>query len=175
MTPTAMPVDLIVAGGVAQEMGDAFDALPQQQDLDTALAQVRAEIRDEQTYGDVCVQVCTRAESTVLNDTYRDKDSPTNVLSFPAAGEDLPEAALAELGAHGMPLGDLAICGAIVVAEASEQGKTVYDHCVHLFVHGVLHLLGMDHEDDTEAEAMEALEVRVLARLDISDPYAPCK
>lgn len=171
-----MPVDLILDGGVAREMGDvAFKALPQQQDLEPALTQIRAETGDERAGGVVCVRVCTQAESAALNGAYRNQDNATNVLSFPAAGEGLPEAALAELDARGLPLGDLAICGAVVAAEAREQGKTVHDHCVHLFAHGVLHLLGMDHEDEVEAEAMEAIEVRVLARLDIADPYAPCK
>ena len=101
-------------------------------------------------------------ESRSLNREYRDKDQPTNVLSFPA---ELPE----ELG---LPLlGDIVICAPLVAREAEEQGKPLQAHWAHLTIHGVLHLLGFDHQSDDEAEVMEALEIRILQSLDIPNPY----
>lgn len=102
-----------------------------------------------------------------LNRDWRGKDKPTNVLSFAALDDD--EAPLPE----GAPLllGDIVLAFETCAREAEEQGKTLADHFAHLVVHGVLHLLGYDHEQDDEAEAMEALEVAVLARLGVADPY----
>ena len=99
-----------------------------------------------------------------LNKTYRGKDKPTNVLSFPA-GE------AAESRRATRPLGDVAIALGTVKREAKAQGKTVNDHLMHLMVHAVLHLLGYDHESDPDAEEMEALERKALATLGIADPY----
>ena len=98
-----------------------------------------------------------------LNMVYRHQDKPTNVLSFPAEEPD----ALADAP----QLGDVVIAGETLLAEAKTDGKPPLHHLAHLVVHGTLHLLGHDHEDDEEAEAMEALERRALATLDISDPY----
>lgn len=98
-----------------------------------------------------------------LNFTYRGKDKPTNVLSFPDGARD-PEGATA--------LGDLILAYATVAREAAEQGKPLADHLRHLTVHGVLHLLGRDHEREAEAEAMEEEERRILAGLGVPDPYA---
>ena len=97
-----------------------------------------------------------------LNDRFRGKDRPTNVLSFPAAA--MP-------GANPQPLGDIVLAYGVCAAEADEQSKTLHNHLTHLVVHGVLHLLGRDHEDDAEAEAMEGEERSILASLGISDPY----
>lgn len=109
------------------------------------------------------------AEIRRLNRQYRGKDKPTNVLSFPAMPEDRP----AGPSIRGVPrhLGDIALALETVRREAEEQGKTVRSHVSHLAVHGVLHLIGHDHENDAEAEAMEALERRILAGLGIADPY----
>jgi probable rRNA maturation factor len=98
-----------------------------------------------------------------LNRAWRGKDKPTNVLSFPAP----PHAG----GPGTRALGDIVLAFETVTGEAEAQGKTLADHAAHLIVHGVLHLLGYDHETEDEAEAMEALEVRALARLGIADPY----
>ncbi|MBE1160446.1 rRNA maturation RNase YbeY [Dyella acidiphila] len=98
-----------------------------------------------------------------LNRDYRGKDYATNVLSFPA---ELPPGVSLPL------IGDLAICAPVVAREAAEQGKPAAHHWAHMTVHGVLHLLGYDHMEDAEAEAMEALERRILAKLGIDDPYA---
>jgi len=110
--------------------------------------------------GEVVVLLTDDATVRDLNARFRDKDRPTNVLSFPA-----PETARPHLG-------DLVLALGVCVAEAAEQGKTVGDHLSHLVVHGVLHLLGHDHEDEIEAEAMEARERVVLATLGVADPYA---
>lgn len=96
-----------------------------------------------------------------LNEQYRGKPGPTNVLSFPA-----PESAQPHLG-------DLALAFGVCAREASEQGKPLAHHLSHLVAHGVLHLLGWDHQNDDEAEAMERLEREILAGLDIPDPYGP--
>lgn len=114
------------------------------------------------------IRLVDEAESRRLNAAYRGKDRATNVLSFPV---DLPASVLEALPAR--PLGDLAICAPLVATEAEAQGKPVGHHWAHLTVHGVLHLLGHDHEQVAEAEAMEALEVSLLDRLGIPDPYRP--
>ena len=101
-------------------------------------------------------------EARALNRDWRGKDYATNVLSFPA--ELPPEVGLALIG-------DLVICPEVVEREAREQGKPLDHHYAHLCVHGTLHLLGYDHETEPEAERMEALERKVLARLGIPDPY----
>ena len=107
--------------------------------------------------GEVTVRVVDEAESAQLNQRFRGKSGPTNVLSFPY---DEPEL-----------LGDVAICAAVVEREASEQAKPVIHHWAHMVVHGVLHLRGYDHIDETDAARMEAEEVRLLAGFAIPDPY----
>lgn len=111
---------------------------------------------------EVSVRIVDAEEGRALNLQYRGRDYATNVLSFPVElppGVDLPL------------IGDLVICAPVVAREAAEQGKKPADHWAHLTVHGTLHLLGYDHIDEVEAEAMEALETKVLAGLGISDPY----
>jgi probable rRNA maturation factor len=106
-----------------------------------------------------------------LNRTWRGKDSPTNVLSFPAT--ETAEGALPESEFDGVPLelGDIALAYETCERESGAQGKRFADHVAHLVLHGVLHLLGYDHLNDDEAQRMEALEVRILAGLGIADPY----
>jgi probable rRNA maturation factor len=117
------------------------------------------------------VRVVTSAESRRLNDAWRGKDKPTNVLSFPAEAPG----AVAPRGLGEGPsrlLGDLAICAAVVAREAREQGKTLRAHWAHMVVHGTLHLLGYDHElGRTEAARMERREKRILDALGFPDPY----
>jgi len=112
--------------------------------------------------GEVCIKIVSSEESQVLNSTYRRKDKPTNVLSFPA---DLPDFV------ESPQLGDLAICLDVVIEEAQQQGKAVEDHLAHLSIHGVLHLLGYDHVEESQAEQMEQLEIEILAQLGIDNPY----
>jgi probable rRNA maturation factor len=113
---------------------------------------------------ELAIRIVDTDEGRALNRDYRGKDYATNVLSFPA---DLPPGVALPL------IGDLAICAPVVAREAAEQGKPARHHWAHLTVHGVLHLLGHDHIEEDEAEAMEALETRILAGLGIPDPYAP--
>ena len=106
-------------------------------------------------------------ESHKLNLEYRQKDKPTNVLSFPS---DVPEEVLAMLDA--LPIGDLVICIPVVLQEAIDQNKTPIEHFTHMLVHGTLHLMGYDHEtSDEDAEEMEALEIEILAKLGFKNPY----
>lgn len=111
---------------------------------------------------ELTIRLVDADESQQLNRDYRHKDYPTNVLSFPA---DLPPELNIPL------LGDLVICVPVVNREAAEQGKTRGAHWAHMVIHGCLHLLGHDHIDDDEADAMEALERQLLAELGIADPY----
>lgn len=113
--------------------------------------------------GDLVVLLTDDETVRDLNARFRDRDQPTNVLSFPAAEMTLPGQA-----PH---LGDLVLAFGVCAAEAAAQGKALADHLSHLTVHGVLHLLGRDHEDEAEAEAMEAEERGILASLGVADPY----
>lgn len=111
---------------------------------------------------ELVLRLVNEAEITSLNETYRHKQGPTNVLAFPftpPAGVDSPL------------LGDVVICAPVAVREAVTQHKTPAAHWAHLVIHGVLHLLGYDHHSDVQAAAMEALEIRILAGLGFPDPY----
>ena len=111
--------------------------------------------------GDVVVLLTDDETIAELNLQFRSKSGPTNVLSFPS-----PESARPHLG-------DVAVAFGVTSREAVQQDKSLADHLRHLVAHGVLHLVGYDHEDEAEAETMEALERRVLAGLGAPDPYAP--
>ncbi len=113
--------------------------------------------------GQIAISLSGDAEVRVLNKQYRGLDKPTNVLSFPAARHE--QAALAQA------LGDLIIAYETTEREARELGITLGDHTAHLVVHGVLHLIGHDHGSDSQADAMEAEERRILAVFGIADPY----
>ena len=111
---------------------------------------------------DLAIRIVDEKEGRALNHHYRGKDYATNVLSFPA---ELPDGVTLPL------LGDIVICAPVVAREAHEQGKETIAHYAHLTVHGVLHLLGWDHMNDKEAEAMETLERQILDSLGFDDPY----
>lgn len=110
-----------------------------------------------------------------MNQTYRGRSGPTNVLSFPNMEEPGPlQSPSADPDPDPAPpqlLGDIVLARQTVLREAEEQAKPLQDHTLHLLIHGLLHLLGYDHEDDAEAEEMEALEITVLAELGVPDPY----
>lgn len=117
---------------------------------------------------EISIRIVDEEEGRELNNQYRDKDSATNVLSFPADDAtivnlppDLPQL-----------LGDIVICGPVVEREATDQHKAIESHWAHLLVHGTLHLLGHDHENDADAEEMEAIEIRILGRRGVANPYA---
>lgn len=113
---------------------------------------------------EVALALSDDAHVRTLNATWRGKDRPTNVLSFPAADMVRPDGVA-------MPLGDVIVALETLTREAAEQDIPIGHHFDHLVVHGVLHLLGYDHEDAAEAEEMEALEVAILADMGVPDPY----
>ena len=115
---------------------------------------------------ELSIRLSDNEEVRGLNRDYRDKDKPTNVLSFES---EMPDMAWPE--GEPYPIGDIIVAYETVRDEALAQGKDLENHLCHLIVHGVLHLSGYDHEDDTTAEKMEALEITILASLGISDPY----
>ncbi len=123
---------------------------------------VAAALENRIREADLAIRIVGTKEGRALNHHYRGKDYATNVLSFPA---ELPEGVTVPL------LGDLVICAPVVAREAKEQKKPLVAHYAHLTVHGVLHLLGWDHEDACDAECMEKLEREILAELGIDDPY----
>lgn len=112
---------------------------------------------------ELTIRIVDEEEGTRLNETYRHRSGPTNVLSFSF------EPSLHLVGQD--YLGDLVICAPVVAHEAREQGKDPHSHWAHMVVHGALHLLGHDHADDDQAQAMEVLEAGILARLGYPDPY----
>lgn len=115
------------------------------------------------------VRLTNDEEVRALNSTWRGKDKPTNVLSFPMAeADELDDAAT---DGPELMLGDIVLAHGVCAAEAAEKAISIEAHASHLLVHGTLHLLGYDHGDDAAAADMEAREVRALARLGIADPY----
>lgn len=123
-------------------------------------------VPDRRRVVELGVRLTDNREMQALNREYRGLDRPTNVLSFPGDADLSCEDARPAL------LGDVVLAHDVVRSEAQAQGKAMADHLCHLTVHGVLHLLGYDHEIDSEAEAMEAAERRILKELGIADPYA---
>jgi len=116
---------------------------------------------DQFIKADLCVRIVDESESAHLNETYRKKQGATNVLTFPY--RDHTE----EHQLHG----DIVVCAPVVTAEAADHKKTTQAHWTHMIVHSILHLLGYDHTNDADADAMESLEVKILNSLNISNPY----
>lgn len=120
---------------------------------------------------EITIRIVDTAEIQQINADYRGKDKPTNVLSFPY---ELPDIHFAEGEVPQLDndfIGDLVICAQVVEKEAKQQNKDINAHWAHMMIHGTLHLLGFDHIEDDEAEKMENLEIRLLAKLGIDDPY----
>ena len=111
---------------------------------------------------ELVIRIVDIEESTELNEHYRQKTGPTNILSFPF---EAPEHIELDL------LGDLVVCASVLEKEALEQQKTLHDHWAHIIIHGVLHLLGYDHIEDDQAQIMEAKEIQLLKELNITNPY----
>ena len=124
--------------------------------IDCVMAEQNMDVQE------ITIRVVDEQESRELNHQYRDKDKPTNVLSFPFEAPPGVEMNL---------LGDLVVCAQVVEKEAIEQNKPLSHHWAHMIVHGALHLLGFDHIDDNDAQEMEGLEIALLAKLGIDDPY----
>lgn len=141
---------------------DSTENTPDDEVLHRAIGAALALAPNAPDAPELSLRIVDRTEMQQLNGTYRGRDYATNVLSFPA---DLP--AHLELSL----LGDIAICAPVVIDEARDQGKESAAHWDHMLVHGVLHLLGYDHQTDMDANEMEALETRILAQLGRPDPY----
>jgi probable rRNA maturation factor len=159
MPDAAVEIDLLVeAGAWASE-----DAL-----RDLAGRVMRAVIDELDLAGvsELSLVFTDDAHIKALNAAWRGKDQPTNVLSFPAATLGMSETSLPPM------LGDIIVAYQTVRREADAENKPFDHHLAHLVAHGILHLLGHDHEDDEQADLMESIERRVLARLAIGDPYA---
>jgi probable rRNA maturation factor len=142
---------------------------------EAALAALATSPQRRLTETSACVEISVRfaddAEVRALNAAYRSKDKATNVLSFPMVQADLIEG-IGNTDDGEVLLGDIILAHGVCAAEAAEKGVSVATHATHLVVHGVLHLLGHDHLNDADAEAMEAIERAALATLGIADPYA---
>ena len=121
---------------------------------------------------EVSIRLTSDEEVHALNNQYRGKDKPTNVLSFPMVQPDLIDTVSQNSDDGEVLLGDIVLAHGVCVAEAAERGISAEDHASHLIVHGTLHLLGYDHMSDDEGDAMEAIERDALATLGIADPYA---
>jgi probable rRNA maturation factor len=148
--------------------------VPKQEDiqlwLDTLL------LHQQMTEKEITVRIVDVAEIQQLNLQYRGKDKPTNVLSFPF---EMPELDLPDAAQLGAPLdesmsdfiGDIVICTQVVSQESQQQNKLLSHHWAHMIIHGTLHLLGYDHIEEQEAEEMEGIEIAILQKLAIDDPY----
>ncbi len=150
-------------------MACQVDSIPLKAEVQSWLEQAfQAGSRDTSRQCEVAVRIVDEKESRKLNQQFRQQDKATNVLAFPAGSPD---------GITGLPevevqaLGDLVICGPLVEEEAEEQGKSPASHWGHLLVHGMLHLLGYDHQTSSQAVEMEAMEKQLLADRGFEDPY----
>jgi probable rRNA maturation factor len=157
-SPPAIVIDLTVEAGTWPAEADLSSI------ADRAVAATLSAIGTDGAGSEVSLVFSDDAHVRALNAGWRGKDKSTNVLSFPA----FPPRA-----DRGLPplLGDVVLAAETVAAESAAEGKPLADHIAHLIVHGILHLIGYDHETDAEAEEMEELERRILAGLGIADPY----
>jgi probable rRNA maturation factor len=152
--PRAFEVDVVEDDGDWSGLSDAPNLIVQ------AAAAVAAEMAGDADAGIIVVALSSDASVEALNGQFRGKAKPTNVLSFPAG--------------HGAPegfIGDVILAAETVRREADEQGVPLAHHVQHLVVHGILHLLGYDHVSGAEAERMEAIEISILSKLNIANPY----
>ena len=135
--------------------------------VNIALQQANFDRLTAETATQMTVRIVEQDEMTELNQQYRQKAGPTNVLSFPF---EAPPGMPADLVVP--ELGDVVVCAAVVMREAAEQGKTPTAHWAHMIVHGTLHLLGYDHIQDSDAQKMESLEIAALSKLGYENPYS---
>ena len=149
-------------GSIFVDLQIATENLEELPTEDQIVQWATAAVQPEGDKVEMTVRIVDEAESHELNLTYRGKDRPTNVLSFPFECPDQVELPL---------LGDLVICRQVVEREAAEQEKPLMAHWAHMVVHGSLHLLGYDHIEDDEAEEMESLETQIMQGLGFDDPY----
>ncbi len=138
---------------------ETYTSLPSDEDFELWISTA---LPKEKSDAELCVRIVEKKESQQLNNQYREKDKPTNVLSFPS---DIPPEVDLPL------LGDIVICATIVEQEAMAQDKSVDSHWAHLVIHGTLHLLGYDHIENDEADIMESLETKLMLNLGYPPPY----
>ncbi|MEH6626091.1 MAG: rRNA maturation RNase YbeY [Motiliproteus sp.] len=141
------------------QLATEVSELPSEQQL---LSWTELALDSRRSDAELTIRIVDEQESQTLNNDYRGKDKPTNVLSFPF---EAPEGVELDL------LGDLVICAPVVVIEAQQQHKNIDNHWAHMVIHGTLHLLGYDHIEDDQALEMESLETQLLAQIGIADPY----
>jgi probable rRNA maturation factor len=154
MTQIDMPVRVLLDNVSGSEAG-----VPPARDI---RRWVKLALAGERVDAEIGVRIVDEAEGAELNKQWRQKNKPTNVLSFP----------LDVVGDKGvLLLGDIVICAPVVAQEAQAQGKLALSHWAHLVIHGTLHLLGYDHETEAEADLMEARETALLAKLGVANPY----
>ena len=144
---------------VAVQLASTEAGLPSTAQL---LAWAEQALADQQPHAEITIRIVDEAEGRALNRQWRQRDYATNVLSFSLRG---PAEIAPDL------LGDLVLCAPVIAAEAAAQGKTLHAHWAHLTIHGVLHLLGHEHQDAVAAATMEARERAILAALGWPDPY----
>jgi probable rRNA maturation factor len=162
---------LIVDFSVSDSLADEDEDVPQcpQADLISHWAQQAFLSAEDRV---ASVQVVSEAEMQQLNHDWRGKNYPTNVLSFPMSFDDSVDLGSFETeDGCTVPLGDIALCAAVINREAAEQGKSGNAHWAHMVVHGTLHLQGYDHIDNKDADEMEALEIKILHSLGFDNPY----
>jgi probable rRNA maturation factor len=164
---------LVVEAGISAEWTESIDwqALAHKCVVATMVEAGAAFVLDRPDTVEASVRFTNDEEVQALNRDYRSKDKATNVLSFPMLEPDHVQLAI-ETWDEEILLGDIVLAYETCAREAGERGIAIRDHAAHLLVHGTLHLLGYDHEDDEEAETMEDAERRALARLGIADPYS---
>lgn len=158
--PQRLSIDIVVEGG------DWTRFAPIDATILAACAAVASSPALSFGPSEACIALSSDAEVQALNSTYRGKDKPTNVLSFPAARH------LFSSQDASRQLGDIVLAAGTVAREAAELRISPHHHLQHLVVHGLLHLLGYDHEQDAAAEEMEGLETEILASIGVPDPYA---
>ena len=142
---------------VEVQFAASADDIPSEETFQRWVSQI--EVDGEQQ---VAMRIVDEAEMTQLNEQYRNKSGPTNVLSFPA---ELPD------GVDEPFLGDIIICAPVVAKEAAEQEKSLDSHWAHMTVHGILHLQDYDHIEEADAEQMESLEIKIMHQLGFANPY----
>lgn len=144
--------------------GESKDVLCSEQELLAWMDCIYQEytcIKEESNAWFISIAFISKEEMQDLNKSFTGEDRPTNVLSFP---NDLNIR-------NEMGLGDIAICSELIKEESDSQNKQIKDHLIHIFIHGVLHLLGYNHEKDSSATEMESLEVKILKKIGVADPY----
>lgn len=163
MTDLTSPAVKPVAIELIVQIASEYPELPEESHL---RHWANAACADLEGQPELVLRIVDEAESRSLNLQYRGKDRPTNVLSFPF---EAPPGIPAEYLDNS--LGDLVVCAQVVAREAREQGKRLDAHWAHILIHGILHLRGHDHLEETQAETMEALEIELLAGLGLGNPY----